>query len=90
MRVEIEFDPAKNALNREKHGIGFELAGAVLRGRVGAIIDERHASEEHWICYGVLAGRLFVCVYTMRGRRVRVISLRKANRKEQVRWLGGS
>jgi uncharacterized DUF497 family protein len=38
------------------------------------------------IAFGTIAGRLHVCVYTMRGEVYRVISLRRANGKEVRRW----
>lgn len=55
---------------------------------MGEELDERdYDGEIRRIAYGVIAGRLFVCVYTLRGDVHRIISVRKANRREQRRWL---
>ena len=40
------------------------------------------------IAIGFIANRLHVLVFTMRGRKLRVISLRKANRKESAAYHG--
>ena len=85
--MEIEFDPAKDLSNRQKHGLSLALAGVVLRHRLGEINDPRHGMELRMIAFELLAGRLCVLVYTRRGEVFRVISLRKANGKEQARWL---
>lgn len=37
--------------------------------------------------FGLIAGRLFACTYTMRGEVYRIISVRKAIRQEQRIWL---
>lgn len=85
--MDIEFDPAKDTVNREKHGLPLAFGLRVMEGRVAELIDPRHTAETRWLTFGLVAGRLFVCVHTQRGDRARIISVRKANRKEQQRWL---
>lgn len=86
--MDIEYDPAKDAMNREKHGVPLALGRLVLINRIGEELDERdYDGEIRRIAYGLIAGRLFVCVYTLRGDAHRIISVRKANRREQRRWL---
>ncbi len=81
--VEIEFDDAKDAVNREKHGISLVRAAELFERRFKEIEDLRaDYRERRFIAYGTIEGRLFVCVYTWRGPRRRIISLRKANRRE--------
>ncbi|MFN4091139.1 MAG: BrnT family toxin [Alphaproteobacteria bacterium] len=84
--LEIEFDPAKNASNIAKHGISLVDADAVFADpNFSAIADSRRAyGELRFIGMGVVAGRVLVVVYTMRGVWCRIISLRKANRREQA------
>jgi len=85
--VEIEFDPAKEARNLAQHQVSPALAVHVLASRIGEIDDERHNDgEQRILAFGYLGARLHCAVYTMRGTTVRVISLRKANRKEISRW----
>jgi len=85
--VEIEFDPAKDAQNRRKHGISLALGKVVLANLMGEEPDpDDHGGEERWVAFGMIGVRLYVCVYAPRGGRARVISLRKATKQEQQRW----
>jgi len=86
--MDIEYDPAKDAANREKHGVSLVLGRIVLANPVGEEAEERDdCGELRRIAYGLIRDRLFVCVYTLRGDTRRIISVRKANRREQRRWL---
>jgi uncharacterized DUF497 family protein len=86
--MEIEFDSAKDAANVAKHGVSLALGSVVLQNSVGEIVDERHAYGETRVnAFGLVAGRLFACTYTMRSGRFRIISVRKASYREQRLWL---
>lgn len=53
------------------------------------IPDEDSVDEERWVTIGQDAfGQLLVVVYTWRGVNIRVISARKANRREQKEYEG--
>jgi hypothetical protein len=81
------FDPAKDAVNRAKHLVSLALAEAVFAGPHRVVIDERQDyGEVREIAFGAIGGRLFVCVYVDRGAERRVISLRKANKREVKRY----
>jgi len=85
--MEIEFDPTKDAANYAKHGVSLVLGRVVLEHRIGEIADARRDyGEARTNAFGLVAGRLFVCTYTMRGEVFRVISVRKASGAEQRRW----
>ena len=85
--MEIEFDPDKDRTNREKHGISLseaariDIAAAIVRPD-----DRRAYGETRFRAFGVLEGRLHALVFTMRGDRLRAISLRKANAREISRY----
>lgn len=88
MPIDIEFNEAKDAANARKHGVSLALGALVLKGTVGEIEDRRREyGEERWNAFGLVNGRLFVCTYTRRGETRRIISLRKANKREQRLWL---
>ena len=58
----------------------------ILEARlIWEVDDRRDYGEERRLAYGFAEGRLYVCVYTRRGRSYRIISVRKANRREQAR-----
>lgn len=78
-----EWDRAKAAENVVKHGLDFELARRFDWDRAVAFIDSRREyGELRRRAYGPIDGRLCVLVFTIRDDVVRVISLRKANRRE--------
>lgn len=59
----------------------------VLENRIGEVVDARRDyGEPRFNAFGLVAGRLFVCTYTIRSEAFRVISVRRANRQEQRRW----
>jgi uncharacterized protein len=83
--MEIEWDQAKAAANLKKHGVSFpEAATALLDPMALAREDDSTASEQRWILLGMSGRlRLLTVVYTLRGKeRIRLISARKATRKE--------
>jgi uncharacterized DUF497 family protein len=86
--MDIEFDTAKDEMNRRKHGVSVVLGAAVLETMIGQIEDDRRDyGETRFNAFGLVNGRLFVCTYTMRGQTYRLISVRKAGRQEQRTWL---
>ena len=83
--MEIEFDPEKNERNIRERGISFEKARDFDWD--GALVwrdTRRDYSEERFIALGFIGERLHSLVFTVRGDRVRIISLRKANRREEL------
>ncbi len=83
MTVEIEFDDQKNAANQAKHGLPLSLAALLFEGDYKEKTDDRQDyGEPRIIAMGSIAGRLCVCIYTWRKGIRRIISLRKANRRE--------
>ncbi|HLI12676.1 MAG TPA: BrnT family toxin [Alphaproteobacteria bacterium] len=47
----------------------------MIENRLGDVLDPRDYGEVRRIAYGLVEGRLFVCVYTMRSRVYRLISV---------------
>jgi hypothetical protein len=81
------FDPAKDTVNRAKHGVSLALAEILFAGpQVSAIDDRFDYGEVRRVAFGVINDRLFVCVYADRGAERRVLSLRKANKREVKRY----
>lgn len=77
----VAYDPAKRAGNLEKHGVDLADAAAFELGTAITRRDPR-AAEERYVPVGFIGARLHVMVWTPRDGTVRVISLRKANRRE--------
>ena len=71
--------------NRAKHGISFEEAKIIFEDPVLTALDDREDyGEERFVSYGRLGALVIVAVvHTSRSGRIRLISARKANRKER-------
>lgn len=80
-----EWDEEKSERNLEKHGLSFEDAEKVFSGPCCVtFVDDRFDYEEtRLITLGSLEGRVVVIVHTPRGESTRIISMRKANAREQ-------
>ena len=82
--IEIEFDPAKDAVNRRKHGISLAAAALLFEGSTIRVPDKRFDyREERWRIVGRIDAETFTACYTIRGRIYRIISVRRASRKER-------
>jgi uncharacterized DUF497 family protein len=83
--MDIEFDPAKSAKNEAERGMPFALVEEFDFDTAYTKIDARFEyAEERRIAYGPLQGRLCAIVYCFTTTGIRIISLRKANKRESV------
>lgn len=82
--MNIEFDSTKDEANQIKHGISLNKASCFI-WQTATISDDLRADygEDRFIAQGYIGQRLHILIFTLRGRTVRVISLRKANRRER-------
>ena len=81
--MRITFDPAKRAKTLAERRLDFKRAKEVFAGlHLTRVDDRRNYDEPRFISTGRLEGRIVVIVWTPRGRARRVISMRKANRRE--------
>ncbi len=85
--VRYEWDPRKHALNRKKHGIGFDEAARLFApGSRWLDMDEdiHHGDEVRYRAIGAIARGVVVVVYTERDEDVlRIISVRRATARER-------
>jgi len=82
--VHIEFDEAKARANLKKHGVSFAEAATALFDEKALSMEDPYAREEsRYILLGMSElARLLMVVYTVRHNRIRLISARKATRRE--------
>lgn len=77
------FDSVKNARNIVDRGLSFERATDFVFETALFSVDNRHDhGETRWRALGLLDGRLHALVFVEIEDGIRVISLRKANRRE--------
>lgn len=79
----FEWDPAKSASNKLKHGIDFEEAQAIWQDQSRIQINVNRVDEPRYLVIGMLNGRMWTAVGTTRSGAVRIISVRRS-RKEEV------
>ena len=81
--MQYEWDADKARANQEKHGVSFDDVHRFDWESAIEAEDVRYDyGELRMQALGLIDNRLHVLVYTMRGMNVRVISLRKANRRD--------
>ena len=82
--MDIEFDTARRDATLEARGPDMADAGEVFAGATLTVEDEREDyGEPRFITIGHMGGRMVVLVWTPRGAARRIVSLRKANDREQ-------
>jgi uncharacterized DUF497 family protein len=85
--MNIEFDPIKNAKNIAERGLNFEHVVDFEFETAIIWIDSRKTYPETRIsALGLLSGRVHSLVFTETKTGIRVISFRKANKREVKRY----
>ena len=87
--LEFEWDPAKARINERKHGISFEEATTVFADTLSLTVpDESHSYKElRFVTIGESHfGNLIVVIHVDRGSRIRIISARRATRRERGQY----
>jgi uncharacterized DUF497 family protein len=82
---DFEWDDEKARSNLAKHGVTFDDSRAIFKDfRAILEVDMSFGyDEERLIITGIVDTRVLCVVYTERGSRIRIISARKASRREQ-------
>jgi hypothetical protein len=80
--VRVEFDPAKDIANLDKHGVSLARTAEL---DIAAFIEVSRPEdgERRFRLYGLLEGEPHCAIVTFRAAVVRAISLRKASRSER-------
>ena len=83
----FEWDDVKSDQNLRRRGFGFDVAACVFDGPTIEAVDDRRAyGEIRTRAIGLVDENVLVVVYTDRNEVRRIISARKANRKERQLW----
>jgi len=92
--IRFEWDNAKARANRRKHGVSFEIARHVFEDPDALVEQDRiEGGELRWQTIGMIEGALLLLVaHTVAfgddepDETVRIISARRANRRERKRY----
>jgi len=83
----ISYDPNKNQSNIEQRGLNFDRVSDLEWDNAWVYEDQRNEYDEvRYIAYSMLDERLHFVCFTETGNGIRVISFRKANRREVKRY----
>ena len=90
----FEWDDNKNRINQEKHGISFEIACTVFYDEQALLFDDpEHSEEEERFLLLGMSKSTDLCVvchcYRASDTVIRIISARKATKKEGERYVRG-
>lgn len=84
----IEFDPAKDAANLARHGVSLAMAAELDWDAALVWIDERFEYDEvRMIALAPKTETLYYVAFTVRGEQRRIISLRRATRREVKHYV---
>jgi uncharacterized DUF497 family protein len=84
IETEFEWDEEKNRTNIEKHSISFDFARLIFLSPHLCKLDDRcDYGETRWQAIGSVSDIILHVTYTERGTRIRLISARKASKKER-------
>ncbi|MDD2777209.1 MAG: BrnT family toxin [Gallionella sp.] len=82
--MQITFDPEKDIKNSEKHGVSLAAASRFEWDNAVTWPDQRREyGEQRIVGLGYIGDRLFSVVFVDRDENRRIISLRKANKREE-------
>lgn len=85
--MKIDFDFEKDKVNRIARGVSLaEAANLDWEAAVFWLDTRRDYGEDRYVALGYIFSRLYCVVYTDRADARRIISLRKANSREEKRY----
>lgn len=88
--MEFEWDERKARTNLRRHKVDFADAATVFEDERALTVADDAPDEERYATVGLdPLGRVLVVIYTVRGERIRLISARRATRKERTEYEKG-
>jgi uncharacterized protein len=85
--VEFEWDEDKRLSNVGKHGLDFIEINIVFEGETVTIFDDRFDyGENRFVTFGLLDGRGLAIGHTETDTVIRIISVRKATKNEEINY----
>ena len=80
--MKYEYDNNKSLSNKQKHGIDFEEAKLLWNDDRMIEITTSYENEDRFINIGKINTKFYTIVTTLRGEKIRIISARRARKKE--------
>jgi uncharacterized DUF497 family protein len=88
--MNYQWDLKRAETNRKKHGIRFSDAVSVFSDERMITIEDDDPDEQRFVAVGMDAfGRILVVVYSWRSEEIRIVSARRATKRERRQYEGG-
>jgi uncharacterized DUF497 family protein len=83
--MRIEFDSAKDEINRQKHGLSLTFGARIFDDPDLLVLPtiREEDGEERYKAVGLVEGKLYTAVHVWRDDAVRFLSVRRSNRSEE-------
>ncbi len=81
--MEFEYDPGKSNANKQKHGIDFEESKALWFDINRLELQAKSDDEPRYALIAMLNNKLWTAFYTIREKRIRIISVRRSRKGER-------
>lgn len=83
--MDIEFDADKDEINRFKHRLSLAFGGRIFDDPDHTVLPSFRPvdGEDRYKAVGKVDGKLYTAIYVIRGERLRMISVRRSNAREQ-------
>jgi uncharacterized DUF497 family protein len=78
----FEFHMAKSRINQLKHGVDFEQAQLIWDDPAAVEFNAMSHDENRFSVIGMINDKHWTAIATMRGERIRIISVRRSRKKE--------
>lgn len=86
--MQIEFDPDKDEINKAKHGVSLALASELDWDAALAWVDDRYEYDDvRMVALAPETGTLYYVAYVDHGEMLKIISLRRAVRREVKHYV---
>lgn len=84
--MEFEYDPEKSKSNLAKHGIDLDAAQRLWDNSQTVTLVAAHAGNVavRYLVLGMIDGKHWTAITTRRGKRIRIISVRRSRKNEEA------
>lgn len=88
MRMRFTWDQRKRQKTLMKRGLDFAHAQQIFDGPTFTVEDDREDyGEQRWVTMGLLREKVVVVVHTETKGEIRIISMREAEKDEQIQFF---
>jgi len=86
--MKFEWDEAKRRINLTRHQIDFVDVPKVFDGLTADLVDDRYDyGERRLFTLGLLNGEVVAIGYKQKGDVIRLITVRRASRNEEIKYF---